>query len=76
MSCRLWDLRMEGHAVRTVHVHEHLRPFLNELYEADAMCDKFGLGCSHDGKKFVTGSYKSVSRVFLSSRVVRLLLCC
>ena len=69
MSCRLWDLRMEGHAVRTMLVHEHLRPFLNELYEADAMCDKFGLGCSHDGKKFVTGSYKSVYRV-LSRRVV------
>ena len=58
MSCRLWDLRMEGHAVRTVGVHEHLRPLLNDLYEADAMVDRFDVGCSPDGKKFVTGSYK------------------
>jgi len=58
MSCRLWDLRMESHAVRTIHVHEHLRPFLNDLYEADAICDRFEVSCSPDGKRFVTGSYK------------------
>ena len=58
MCVRIWDRRKESRATTCINVHEHVRPLLGELYEADAICDKFGLACSPDGRKFVTGSYK------------------
>ena len=41
LNMRLWDLRMENRPVATFEVHEHLRAKLCDLYESDAIFDKF-----------------------------------
>lgn len=59
MTLRLWDVNMERQPVLVVPVHEHLRPRLGEMYESDAIFDKFGCAFSHDGRSLLTGSYRS-----------------
>lgn len=64
MTLKLWDLAMERAPVRTVRIHEHLRPRLCELYENEAIFDKFECALSGDGAQMVTGSYSRRFKVF------------
>ena len=59
LSVKVWDTAMCGSLpVETVHLHEHFRPALTDLFNSDSIFDKFGICCSKDGKSFATGSYK------------------
>lgn len=64
MNMKLWDVRMETSPVAVYKVHEHLRPKLSDLYNNDAIFDKFGCCSSGDGLHFATGSYSNRLRVF------------
>jgi len=55
---------MENRPVKTIHIHEHLRPKLCDLYENDSIFDKFECVVSPDGKYFATGSYHNYLHVF------------
>jgi len=48
---------MENRPVKTIQLHDHLRPLLYDLYTSDIIFDKFEVTCSADGKNFATGSY-------------------
>lgn len=63
MMLRLWDIRYEAAPVASYGVQEPLRNRLCDLYESDAIFDKFDLTCSGDGKFFGTGTYNNFFRV-------------
>ena len=48
---------MEREPVATFKVHEHLRSKLCDLYESDAIFDKFQCCLSRDGSRLATGSF-------------------
>ncbi len=66
MNLKLWDINMEREPLLVVPVHEHLRPRMSELYEHDAIFDKFQCAFSHDGGSLLTGSYKSLFHTYSS----------
>jgi len=41
MSVKVWDVRMESHAVEVYSVHDYLRSKLCTLYENESIYDKF-----------------------------------
>lgn len=49
---------MERRPVKTVALHDYLRPMLYDLYTSDIIFDKFEVACSPDGKSIATGSYR------------------
>ena len=57
LNLRLWDVRKENAPVATFKVHEHLRAKLCDLYESDAIFDKFQCCPSGDDAHVATGSY-------------------
>ena len=63
MTVRLWDIRYEVGPVASYGVHDSLRNKLSELYENDAIFDKFDVACSGDGANFATGTYSSFFRI-------------
>ena len=64
LNLKLWDLNMEREPVATFRVHEHLRSKLCDLYESDAIFDKFQCCPSGDGAHVGTGSYGNQFRSF------------
>ncbi|KAI3686436.1 hypothetical protein L1987_80112 [Smallanthus sonchifolius] len=64
MNLKLWDMRMSTSPVVTYKVHEHLNPKLCDLYNNDAIFDKFDCCISGDGSHFATGSYSDHMRIF------------
>lgn len=64
LNLRLWDVRNENAPVATFKVHEHLRAKLCDLYESDAIFDKFQCCPSGDGAHVATGSYGNQFRSF------------
>ncbi|KAJ0751121.1 putative transcription factor WD40-like family [Helianthus annuus] len=58
MNLKLWDMRMSTSPVVTYKIHEHLYPKLCDLYNNDAIFDKFDCCISGDGSHFATGSYR------------------
>ncbi|CAN6456968.1 unnamed protein product [Victoria cruziana] len=64
MTLKLWDINMDSGPVSTFQVHEYLRPRLCDLYENDAIFDKFECCLSGDGLRVATGSYSNLFRVF------------
>lgn len=64
LSLKIWDVKMEKRPVKTIQIHEHLRPKLCDLYENDSIFDKFECVASPDGKYFATGSYHNYLHIF------------
>ncbi|KAK2981181.1 hypothetical protein RJ640_000163 [Escallonia rubra] len=64
MNLKLWDTRMSISPVAIYKIHEHLRPKLSDLYNEDAIFDKFDCCLSGDGLNFATGSYSNLLRIF------------
>ncbi|CAN6456972.1 unnamed protein product [Victoria cruziana] len=62
MTLKLWDINMDSGPVSTFQVHEYLRPRLCDLYENDAIFDKFECCLSGDGLRVATGSYRFAFR--------------
>ncbi|KAG5536932.1 hypothetical protein RHGRI_024384 [Rhododendron griersonianum] len=64
MNLKLWDTRMETTPVAIYKIHEHLHSKLPDLYNNDAIFDKFGCCVSGDGLHFASGSYSNQLRIF------------
>ncbi|KAL1568227.1 serine/threonine protein phosphatase 2A 55 kDa regulatory subunit B beta isoform-like [Salvia divinorum] len=64
MNLKLWDMHMDSGPVATIRIHENLRPKLADLYNNDAIFDKFECCVSKDHLNFATGSYSNILRVF------------
>lgn len=60
LTIKIWDVNMEHRPVKTVALHDYLKPMLYDLYTADIIFDKFEVSCSPTGKSFATGSYRLV----------------
>lgn len=62
LTVKVWDVNMETRPIKTVALHDYLRPMLYDLFTSDIIFDKFEVCCSPDGKKFASGSYRCVTR--------------
>lgn len=58
---------MEKAPVKTIPIHEHLRPKLCDTYENDSIFDKFEVVFSGDAKNVMTGSYNNNFMIYPSS---------
>jgi serine/threonine-protein phosphatase 2A regulatory subunit B len=59
LTVKIWDVNMERHPVKTIPIHEHLRPRLCDTYENDSIFDKFEVVFSGDAENVMTGSYNN-----------------
>jgi len=57
---------MERQPVKTIPIHEHLRPRLCDTYENDSIFDKFEVVFSGDGANVMTGSYNNNFMIYPS----------
>ena len=57
---------MERAPVKTIPIHEHLRPRLCDTYENDSIFDKFEVVFSGDAKNVMTGSYNNNFMIYPS----------
>lgn len=57
---------MEKQPVKTIPIHEHLRPRLCDTYENDSIFDKFEVVFSGDAKNVMTGSYNNNFMIYPS----------
>ncbi|CAD6505715.1 BgTH12-01202 [Blumeria graminis f. sp. triticale] len=57
LTVKIWDVNMERQPIKTIPIHEHLRPRLCDTYENDSIFDKFEVVFSGDDKNVMTGSY-------------------
>ncbi|KAL3642337.1 hypothetical protein CASFOL_013152 [Castilleja foliolosa] len=64
MNLKLWDMHMDASPVATYKIHDNLRPKLCDLYNNDAIFDKFECCIAKDRLSFATGSYSNLLRVF------------
>lgn len=58
LTVKMWDINMENKPVKTISLHDYLRPMLYDLFTSDIIFDKFEVCCSPDGKRFASGSYR------------------
>lgn len=56
---KIWDVNMERQPIKTIPIHEHLRPRLCDTYENDSIFDKFEVVFSGDAENVMTGSYNN-----------------
>ncbi|KAK5007554.1 protein phosphatase 2A regulatory subunit cdc55, partial [Cryomyces antarcticus] len=59
LTVKIWDVRTERQPLKTIPIHEHLRPRLCDTYENDSIFDKFEVVLSGSGKDVMTGSYNN-----------------
>ncbi|CCX33003.1 protein phosphatase PP2A regulatory subunit B [Pyronema domesticum] len=59
LTVKIWDINMENKPIKTIPIHEHLRPRLCDTYENDSIFDKFEVVFSGDGQNVMTGSYNN-----------------
>jgi len=64
MCLKLWYINMEAKPIRTIYVHEQLRSKLCDLYENDAIFDKFQCAFSNDAKWLMTGPYHNYFHIY------------
>lgn len=66
LTVKIWDVNMERQPVKTIPIHEHLRPRLCDTYENDSIFDKFEVVFSGDSKNVMTGSYNNNFMIYPS----------
>lgn len=64
LTVKIWDVNMESRPVKTVALHDYLKPMLYDLYTSDIIFDKFEVCCSANGKGIATGSYSNQLKVY------------
>ncbi|KYQ88741.1 protein phosphatase 2A regulatory subunit [Tieghemostelium lacteum] len=64
LTLKLWDINMENKPVKTIQIHDYLRPKLCDLYENDCIFDKFECTMSPDGTHMLTGSYHNYFHIY------------
>ena len=57
---------MERQPLKTIPIHEHLRPKLCDTYENDSIFDKFEVVFSGDARNVMTGSYNNNFMIYPS----------
>ena len=67
LTVKIWDVNMERTPVKTIPIHEHLRPRLCDTYENDSIFDKFEVVFSGDAKNVMTGSYNNNFMIYPSN---------
>ena len=62
---QVWDTHMlaANRPVSTIQVNAELKPHLADLYETDAIFDKFECAVSGDGQHLATGTYNNAFQV-------------
>ncbi|KAI9669115.1 MAG: protein phosphatase 2A regulatory subunit cdc55 [Alyxoria varia] len=68
LTVKIWDVNMENKPVKTIPIHEHLRPRLCDTYENDSIFDKFEVVFSGDAKNVMTGSYNNNFMIYPSDK--------
>ena len=63
MTMKIWDIRYETEPVLEYQVHSMIKSKLTQLYESDAIFDKFDCCASGDGKMLATGTYSNFFKV-------------
>lgn len=66
LTVKIWDVNMERQPVKTIPIHEHLRPRLCDTYENDSIFDKFEVVFSGNGENVMTGSYNNNFMIYPS----------
>ena len=66
LTVKIWDVNMEKTPIKTIPIHEHLRPRLCDTYENDSIFDKFEVVFSGDAKHVMTGSYNNNFMIYPS----------
>jgi serine/threonine-protein phosphatase 2A regulatory subunit B len=66
LTVKIWDINMERQPIKTIPIHEHLRPRLCDTYENDSIFDKFEVVFSGDAKNVMTGSYNNNFMIYPS----------
>jgi serine/threonine-protein phosphatase 2A regulatory subunit B len=66
LTVKIWDINMERQPVKTIPIHEHLRPRLCDTYENDSIFDKFEVVFSGDSQNVMTGSYNNNFMIYPS----------
>ncbi|KAI5370568.1 Putative protein phosphatase 2A regulatory subunit PR55, WD40-repeat-containing domain superfamily [Septoria linicola] len=66
LTVKIWDVNMDNKPVKTIPIHEHLRPRLCDTYENDSIFDKFEVVFSGDAKNVMTGSYNNNFMIYPS----------
>jgi serine/threonine-protein phosphatase 2A regulatory subunit B len=66
LTVKIWDVNMERQPIKTIPIHEHLRPRLCDTYENDSIFDKFEVVFSGDGRNVMTGSYNNNFMIYPS----------
>ncbi|KNC51705.1 protein phosphatase 2 (formerly 2A), regulatory subunit B [Thecamonas trahens ATCC 50062] len=64
LTLKIWDVRNESKPVTVLPVHDHLSGKLCELYESDAIFDRFECCWAGDSGNVATGSYGSLFHVY------------
>ena len=62
MTMKVWDLAMETTPIAIIPVHDVIKPKLCDLYESDAIFDKFECGFNWNDEVVATGSYSNILR--------------
>jgi len=66
LTVKIWDVAMERSPMKTIPIHEHLRPRLCDTYENDSIFDKFEVVFSGDANNVMTGSYNNNFMIYPS----------
>lgn len=66
LTVKIWDVNMDKQPVKTIPIHEHLRPRLCDTYENDSIFDKFEVVFSGNGSNVMTGSYNNNFMIYPS----------
>lgn len=64
LTLRIWDINMDSKPLKTINIHDHLRPKLCDLYENDCIFDKFECTWSGDGEHLLSGSYNNNFHIY------------
>jgi len=59
ISLKVWDIRNPSRPVRSILVTDYMDKRLCDLYEAEAVFDKFHLNHSPCGRYAITGAYSN-----------------
>lgn len=64
LTLKIWDVNMESKPIKTINVHEYVRPKLVDLYDNEFLFDRFESNFSGDGRCVLTGSYSNYFHIY------------
>jgi serine/threonine-protein phosphatase 2A regulatory subunit B len=50
LTLKIWDINMESKPIKTINVHDYVKPKLVDLYDNEYLFDKYECTFSGDGK--------------------------